>query len=418
MQASTDGASEDRAARLPLRSFWMGGYEGADHRNVHGLPLDMAAASGHWQRLERDHLAAAARGIRTVRESVGWRLCEPDAGRVDLRRVRRIAASARSAGVQVVWTLMHYGMPPDLDLHDDRLIDRFASFAASFAREIGDAGDGAPPVVNPINEISFLSWAATETATFGPPSERDPAAFDDVAGESSLRSGYAVKRRLVRAVLAAVEAIRRVEPRTRFLHVEPLVHVVPPTGRPDLQALADRVASYQWQTWDLIGGLAEPALGGSAEVLDMLGVNHYHSGQWEVLTERRLLWHERDARRRPFAAQLADAWRRYGRPIVVAETSHFGDGRAAWLEEVVVEVLAARRAGVPVGSVCLYPLVDRPDWNDLDHWHHSGLWDHAGDVDAPVLAADYARGFERCRARFEEEAGPVNQARARAAADR
>ncbi len=23
----------------------------------------------------------------------------------------------------------------------------------------------------------------------------------------------------------------------------------------------------------------------------------------------------------------------------------------------------------------LYPILDRPDWENMDHWHNSGLWD-------------------------------------------
>jgi hypothetical protein len=30
---------------------------------------------------------------------------------------------------------------------------------------------------------------------------------------------------------------------------------------------------------------------------------------------------------------------------------------------------------VPLEGVCLFPIIDRMDWNDEDHWHNSGLWD-------------------------------------------
>ena len=54
------------------------------------------------------------------------------------------------------------------------------------------------------------------------------------------------------------------------MHVEPLVHVV--------ASLAEQVRGYQWQAWDLLAGRLEPELGGSAEALDLLGINHYHNG--------------------------------------------------------------------------------------------------------------------------------------------
>ncbi len=132
---------------------------------------------------------------------------------------------------------------------------------------------------------------------------------------------------------------------------------------------------YQWQTWDLLCGRLEPELGGSPEALDLVGVNYYHSGQWEVGTEERLDWHLDDPRRMPFSALLAEAWQRYRRPLLVAETSHVGEGRADWLEEIAAEVGRALAVGVPVLGLCLYPFVDRHDWDDPGHWHASGLRD-------------------------------------------
>ena len=39
------------------------------------------------------------------------------------------------------------------------------------------------------------------------------------------------------------------------------------------------------------------------------------------------------------------------------------------------ECAAVLREGLPLWGVCLYPIVDRPDWDHLDPWHQSGLWD-------------------------------------------
>ncbi len=61
--------------------------------------------------------------------------------------------------------------------------------------------------------------------------------------------------------------------------------------------------------------------------------------------------------------------------MLIAETSHYGIGRAAWLEEVARECRKAIEAGVPLEGACLYPILDRFDWEDRTHWHNSGLWD-------------------------------------------
>lgn len=356
----------------------MGGYEGADHVNAQGQALDMGRASGHLDRLDEDYRRAARLGLRTLRESIGWRLSEAPGGTLDLRRVHRVAQAARRAGVQPLWTLMHYGVPTDLSLFDDALIARFARFAAAVARTLRPLMPG-PRVYTPINEISFLAWAATSGGLL-----RDPGAPEALRGldaASTAHSGYDVKRRLARAALAAMAAIRAEDPEARFLHVEPLVHVAPPLDRPDLAPLAQQIRDYQWQTLDLLCGRLEPALGGHPQALDCLGFNHYHSSQWEATSEARLAWHLRDPRRLPLHALLHEAWRRYGRPLALAETGHVGMGRAAWLHEVAGEARQARAKGVPLAGVCLYPLLDRPDWQDATRWHRCGLW-HVDDAAA------------------------------------
>jgi hypothetical protein len=357
---------------IAFAGFWMGGFEGADHVNGSGVALDMAAASGHVGQLEADHARAAAAGLRCVRESIGWRLAEPAPGSYDFERALRIESSARRQGLQVLWTLMHYGLPDDLSLHDDSLIERFARFAGAAARVLGRE-DARPPVFTLVNEIGFLSWAASMAHVLAPPNNL-PAHAGGAEVETSRVSGYQVKCRLVRATLAGMKAIRAERPAARFLHVEPLVHVVEPAGQPELAARAAEIGGWQWQAWDLLAGRAQPHLGGHHGALDLLGVNHYHGSQWEIGTQRPLRWHEQDPRWRPFSELLQEAWGRYRRPLVVAETGHVGEGRAAWLHDIASQSRAAMAAGVPLQGLCLYPLVDRPDWDEPQRWHRSGLW--------------------------------------------
>ncbi|RYY65329.1 MAG: hypothetical protein EOO24_55170, partial [Comamonadaceae bacterium] len=87
-----------------FRSFWMGGYEGADHINSRGTALDFRRSSGHLARLDEDYAALAAFGIRTVRESIGWRASTGRHGQPDLRVALHIARCARRHGLQVIWT--------------------------------------------------------------------------------------------------------------------------------------------------------------------------------------------------------------------------------------------------------------------------------------------------------------------------
>ncbi len=372
----------------PFSSFWMGGYEGADHINGRGEHLDMVRATGHADRLDQDYRRARLLGIRTVRESIGWRLTEVADGQFDFSRAIAMAMAAQRQGVQILWTLMHYGVPPGLTLLDDALVPRFARFAAEAARVLAPLCPG-PRFYTPINEISFLSWAASASDAMGPAGSPPEARQPDLEEDSRV-SGFQIKRRLVRAALAGIRAIREVDPQARFLHVEPVVHVVPPPDQPEFRTQADRISAFQWQAFDMLAGRMEPELGGHPEALDCLGLNHYHSSQWETPSEKRLAWHLRDPRRQPLADLLEAVWRRYHRPLIVAETGHIGVGRAAWLQEIAGEAQRAHARGVPLGGVCLYPMLDRPDWHDSRVWHRSGLWHvpSAGEWPASDLPRD------------------------------
>jgi hypothetical protein len=369
----------------------MAGFEGADHVNGSGAPLDMVRAHGHDGHFEADYRRVAALGMRTIRESVGWRLCETGASgsrRFDFSRSERFAEAAGRHGLQVLWTLM----------------ERFADFAAAAARSLRPWSDG-PRVYTPINEMSFLAWAVSQTNLFHP--HRNEPAIEDRGEASRMRIGRAVKANLVTATLRAMDAIRAEDPAVRFLHVEPLLYIVAPPESPELAAAAARQSEYQWQAWDMIRGSVRPELGGRPEALDLLGVNYYHDNQFEHGTGRRLDWHLRDPLRVPLASLLQTVWKRYGRRLILAETSHVGSGRAAWLSEVADDVGTARRAGVPVDGICLYPIVDRPSWDDAAHWHRSGLWDveRAPTGDGPPLRRRLHAGYAKALLRAQRRLG-------------
>lgn len=203
-----------------------------------------------------------------------------------------------------------------------------------------------------------------------------------------------LKRQLIRAAIADIEAIWEVNPQARMVQVEPVIHVVAPRDRPDLVERAAAQRAGQFEAWDMITGQMAPELGGDPKYLDIMGLNYYHSNQWEH-PDVRLRWedHPRDDRWVPIHKLLAEVYNRYRRPLFIGETSHFGDGRGLWLKEIYGEVQTAIQKGVPVEGITIYPIIDRPDWDDLDHWHNSGLWDLVPDEDGNlrrVLNEDYA----------------------------
>jgi UDP-galactopyranose mutase len=367
--APTSEHAHAHACAAPLfRSFWMGGYEGADHLNSRGEQVAMNTANGHAPRRDEDYALLAGLGIRTVRESIGWRAFAAMGAQAARRDVVRTARLAARRGLQVIWTLHHYGVPDGVDLFAADFPRRFAGFCDDVAhslREAMDIGEG-PPVFQPINEISFLAWAAASTSLMHP--------YRHAGAEASAR-GYELKCNLVRAALEGTDALWATWPDARIVHTDPLIHVVPEADHPDWNAQARALGEQQYQAWDMLCGRLEPALGGAPRYLDVLGLNYYHSNQWLHPSDERLHWHLRDPRRRDFAEMVAEAWQRYRRPLFIAETGHVGDGRAQWLDEVAAAALRCQAAGVPLEGICLYPLIDRPDWEDAHSWHRSGLWD-------------------------------------------
>lgn len=352
----------NQARASAYQSFWMAGFEGADHTNSQGIPLDMGKLTQHEELAASDYAALREYGIATVRETVGWRLTEKN-GQFDFNSLLKRLEAARRYDMQITWTLCHYGWPDDVDVFNDTWIDRFALFCNKASEFIATHSD-AVPIYTPINEISFLTWALCESSLIYP-------SRGNRAGDSA-----ALKQRLVKGFIAGCEAIWRVDPRARILAVDPVVHITHPAGQPHLAAQAMRQRSYQFQAWDMLGGFSEPQLGGHPKYLDMVGVNYYHDNQWEYGTFARLHWHLKDPRRVPLSHLLQEVAKRYaGHNMILAETSHVGVGRGEWISEIAQEVVVALQAGVPLDGICLYPIVDRPDWEDHSHWHNSGLWD-------------------------------------------
>ena len=371
-----------------FRSFWIAGFESATHITDCSERLDMLAATQHDRYVDDDYARLLPVGISTVRDTMRWHLVEQRPHRFDFGSVAPFVEAAQRHGVQVIWDLLHYGTPCGVELHDPDFPQRFADFAhaaASFLQERG----ATSPLFTPINELSFFSWAAGEVGWFYP---------------YGRGRGYELKRQLVRAWVSAVDAVRSVDAAARIVSVEPLIHNVPPRGLPDVDGRAAAQRASQWEAWDMIAGRRDPELGGREDLLDVVGVNFYHDNQWEVPGGEKIAWHvhPRDPRWVPFHRLVAEAHARYRRPIVVGETSHVGVGRAAWIRELTDEVCLALEAGVPLEGVCLYPIIDRFEWDDPGHWHNSGLWDLQRDADGTlrrVICEPYAEALARCQAR-------------------
>ncbi len=364
------------SARL-FKSFLMGGFESASHINGSLQRLDMIAATQHDIQVKSDYAMLREHGIQTVRDGIRWPLIERD-GQFDFASLKPMVDTARDQGTQVIWTLCHYGWPDDLDVFSPEFVTRFADYCSHVARFIKERTETIP-FYTPINEISFLSWAAGEVGYIYP---------------FVRHRGGELKRQLVKAALAGMAAILAVDDRARFVHVEPLINIIAPASQKRLGYEAAKHHNYQFEAWDMLAGLQHPEMGGDMRYLDIVGCNFYNDNQWEHLGQR-LIWSDcpRDKRWQPLHKMMYSVYQRYQCPLIVGETSHVGSWRTTWMQEITYEIACLRYRGVPIEGVCLYPIIDRPDWDRPDHWHNSGLWDIEIQPDGNmkrILYAEYA----------------------------
>jgi len=285
-----------------FRSFWMGGFECSCHINAAGVRLDMTSALQHDIFAAEDYRRLREVGIAVARDGLRWHLID-HGGQFHWASWLPMLYAAHRENVQVIWDLCHYGWPDDLDIFSAAFIQRFHSFCAEAARIQLDRA-GVSGFYAPVNEISFFAWAASRELMFPYARGRD--------GE--------LKRQLVRAAIAAIEAVWSVDPRARMIFPEPLIHNVPPRWRPwNTEAAAIQRAS-QFEAWDMIAGRAAPELGGAERYLDIVGTNYYAANQWEVPGGRKLHWDagSNDARWWPLHLLLQEVYERYRRPMIIA----------------------------------------------------------------------------------------------------
>jgi len=347
----------------PSKTFWLGGFECADQLNLHGDRVDLLNATGHLEHIEADYMRLKLFNIATVREGIRWSQVEYEPYQYDFSAVKRMILAGQKYGIQQIWDICHFGYPSDLNPLHPHFTRRFAALCKAFAMFYNHLAPAMPLIVTPVNEVGFISWLAGDAAGTAP---------------YCRNNGWEMKYALMRAYIAGVEALKTYDPSIRILTTEPLINVVPEIGASTDEILqAKAIHDLQYQAMDMLCGRICPELGGKPEYLDMLGFNYYYNNQWVVESHVYLGWNDPvpDARLRSLSDLLLEAHMRYDVPVVLSETSHPLEDRPIWISMVAEESCKLVREGIPLWGVCYYPVTDRPDWDDLTYWHHSGIWD-------------------------------------------
>lgn len=342
-------------------TFFISGFECSTFLWKDQGRRNLVAETQHDQCAREDYLQLRDLGIAVSREGILWPMVEKE-GEYDFSLLDPMIEAMNEAKVLPIWDLCHYGYPDDLDPFSEEFVERFAKYARAAAEYVMERTPG-PHIFTPINEITFFSFAAGEWGWAAP-------------YRKTKEERFALRLNLCKAAIAGVKAIREVDPKARMVHIDPLVQVVAPRDRPDqIKAAEHETYVDTFLAWDIIAGKEHPELGGSPEILDIVGCNNYSFGQMEYRESGpHAALEPEDDRIKPLCDLLRRVWDRYQRPMIIGETSGMGQGRADWLRDVMDESLAAVNEGIDLHGICLFPAVDMPDWH-TGEWLHNGICD-------------------------------------------
>jgi hypothetical protein len=341
----------------------MAGFECTSHRRSDGTRVDILGQTRHAENAAADFGLMQSIGITTVREGLLWHKIEANRGYRDWTCFEQIRDAAERTGTEIIWDLLHFGFPDWINPFHPEFPAIFADFAADFVKRNGPGG-----IYVPVNEISFLAWAAGDVEYMYP---------------YSTGRGPDLKRALCAASVAAIRAIREIDPGAMIIAVDPMI-AVHPGANMDERGEAERFHNAQFEALDMLLGRTAPELGGHAGMIDTIGLNHYPQSQW-TLGKGAVDW-QSDRWIRP-SILMQEYFARYAKPILIAETGCEGDDRPAWFDHITGECEVAALAGVPILGLCLYPILSHHAWTGERHCPN-GLFDgttERRDVFLPLL---------------------------------
>lgn len=347
----------------PFKTFWMAGFECSDQLNSSGNRVDLLEMTAHIELINEDYARLRSLHIESVREGIRWSVVEPRPYQYNFEKVAEMIRAGKENGIQQIWDVCHFGYPDDLSPFHPHFVSRFVALCEAFVAFLADSNPDEPILITPINEVSFISWLGGEVGATTP---------------YCVRNGWELKYALMKAYIAAAKAMKRMSSLVRIVTTEPLVNMVTslePTEEDLERAIYEN--ELQYQAVDMLYGHICPELGGSPELVDIIGFNYYYNNQWILGNYEFLDWNSPvpDPRWRALSDMLQAGYLRYNKPIVLSETSHPKEDRPIWIRMIARECAKVIEKEIPLFGVCIYPIIDRPDWDHPHIWHHSGLWD-------------------------------------------
>ncbi len=284
----------------------------------------------HDEFLETDYELMTSIGCVGIRDAARWYVTHyaPDA--FDWQWLDRVVAAAEKYKLKLYLDLWHYGYPDWLDLMSAEAPAIFANFARQIA----------------LRYPSLRYYCVSN----------EPTLMVENAGKHGrwrpflrgAEAGIAVRRQICRMIIAASRAILEVRPDAVLVLPEPW------------HASYNRPEDIQAAVLDTVMGLRDPELGGSSELISIVGLNHY-----------------RDATVPPFHKMIQRAHKRWPDKVLwLTETSGppFGWKQSEWFWWMMAEIQLARVSGVPIPVFTWAPIISMFDWVREERQLHNGVW--------------------------------------------
>jgi beta-glucosidase/6-phospho-beta-glucosidase/beta-galactosidase len=331
--------------------------------------LDEYELTQHYQLWRSDFDLVAESGAQAVRWGIPWYRVQPAPDRWDwcwtdetldyLVNVKKITP---------ILDLMHYGTPLWLD--NSFINAGYPQAVAAYTRAVAGRYKSLVGYYTPLNEPTVNAVFCGERGEWPP----------YLVGHD----GYVkVLLAIAKGIVLAVQALKAEQPEAITVQVEALWH-----NWTRIEALQARVARNnvrQYLCFDLVTGrvaddhplaaflrshgVTEADLAWfrqNAVTFNVFGADFFPWSYGELAARKdgTLYLRPGSPHGATIAEVVADAYTRYGLPVMITETSARADvaGRGRWMDETVAAVRELRQRGVPVVGYTWFPLFTMFDW--------------------------------------------------------
>jgi hypothetical protein len=289
----------------------------------------------HDEFLETDYQLLVDIGCVGVRDAARWYVSHPAPHQFDWTWLDRVVSAAEKYRLKLYLDLWHYGYPDWLDLMSGQAPEHFAEFARQIALRYPSL-----EYYCICNEPTLMVERAGKKGQWRP-FLRGKAGAD------------VVRRQMCKSIILASRAVLEVKPSALLVLPEPW------------HATDRNPESQQAEILDTVMGLHSPELGGSSELVTVIGLNHY-----------------RDSTLPPFHKLIERAHQRWqGKPLWLTETSGPPRGwqQNEWFWWMMAEVRLAQMNGIDLPVFTWAPTISMYDWVYEQRQLHNGIWKIAPD---------------------------------------